>query len=165
MAPIYLPVPTATPVHSLGHTNVSGLAALLHESPEPNPVQLVPPVNAQVFSLGATEWSAKPQELQSVLLNRIGATAQRALVKDDGLFKGGMVVDTPSEWSERKHSDKIKMAVRAFEINVLVVLGSEKLMVEMTRLMNTIPSVTVLRAPKSGGVREWIRWLVRFTFC
>lgn len=152
VSPIYSTLPTSTPVHPFGHTSVSGLAGLLHETPEPNPIQLAPPVNAQVFTLGTTEWSTKPQEVQAALLSRVGAVAQRALIKDDGLFRGGMVIDTPSEWSERKNSDKVKMAVRAFEINVLVVLGSEKLMVEMTRLMNTIPSVTVLRAPKSGGV-------------
>lgn len=47
----------------------------------------------------------------------------------------------------------VKMVVRAFEVNTIVVLGSEKLMVEMERLMRNNQTVTVLRAPKSGGVR------------
>lgn len=152
LAPLFSTIPSATPVHPFGQTSTSGLAALLPETPAPNPVQLTPPVNAQVFAVGASEFSSRPQELQSALISRIGALAQRAAVKDDGLYKGGMIIDTPAEWSDRKHSEMVKMAVRAFEVNVLVVLGSEKLMVEMSRLMSTNKTVTVLRAPKSGGV-------------
>lgn len=37
-------------------------------------------------------------------------------------------------------------------VNVIVVVGSEKLHVEMTKLMSTNRSVMVVRVPKSGGV-------------
>jgi len=37
-------------------------------------------------------------------------------------------------------------------VNVLLVLGSERLYVEMTKLLNTNKTVTVVRVPKSDGV-------------
>lgn len=37
-------------------------------------------------------------------------------------------------------------------VNVLVVVGTERLSVEMNKLMNTNKTVTVIRVPKSDGV-------------
>lgn len=38
-------------------------------------------------------------------------------------------------------------------VNVLLVVGNERLQVEMSKLMNTNKTVTVIRVPKNSGVR------------
>lgn len=45
----------------------------------------------------------------------------------------------------------ITRCVREFEINVLLVVGNERLHVEMSKLMSTNKTVTVIRVPKNGG--------------
>jgi hypothetical protein len=40
-----------------------------------------------------------------------------------------------------------------YAVNVLLVVGNERLHVEMSKLMSTNKTVTVIRVPKNGGVR------------
>ncbi|GAA5921075.1 hypothetical protein JCM3775_004080 [Rhodotorula graminis] len=71
-------------------------------------------------------------------------------------WKAGLLVDSPGEWAEKRGGgwERIKAAVRAFEINILLVVGSERSYVEMTKLMNTNKTVTVVRVPKSDGASD-----------
>jgi len=48
----------------------------------------------------------------------------------------------------------VQQCVKDFGINVLIVVGSEKLYVDMSRLMSTSRSVQVVRVPKSGGASD-----------
>ena len=40
-----------------------------------------------------------------------------------------------------------------FPVNVLLVVGNERLHVEMSKLLSTNKTVQVIRVPKNGGVR------------
>jgi len=70
----------------------------------------------------------------------------------------GLIVDTPSSFasgpgSVQDHRQSlIKACIDAFKINVILVVGHEKLNVEMQRLYGT--HLSVVKIPKSGGVVE-----------
>lgn len=111
-----------------------------------------------------------------VLLKRAGQVATRKVDEsgDADLWRGGMIVDTPGEFAERSKGNVVQQCVKDFgsefliesygrsllmpflplpcTVNVLIVVGSEKLYVDMSRLMSTSRSVQVVRVPKSGGV-------------
>jgi len=69
----------------------------------------------------------------------------------------GLVVDTPSSFASGPGSGDqrqklIKACVDAFKINVILVVGHEKLNVEMQRTYGAI--LKIVKIPKSGGVVE-----------
>jgi len=74
----------------------------------------------------------------------------------------GIIIDTPSSFatavrvgSEMKYP-LLQMCVDLFNVNVIIVIGHEKLNVEMQRLFaqsaSSRRSIAVLKIPKSGGV-------------
>lgn len=88
-----------------------------------------------------------------------------------------MVVDTPAVLTKKENYKWITRAVREFEsesirkltflavaermsafrpkpVNVLLVVGNERLQVEMSKLMSTNKTVTVIRVPKNSGVSK-----------
>ncbi|KAJ3517404.1 hypothetical protein NLJ89_g521 [Agrocybe chaxingu] len=69
----------------------------------------------------------------------------------------GLIVDTPSSFASGPSSNDhrhrlIKACIDAFRVNVIVVVGHEKLNVEMQRAYGSL--LTVVKIPKSGGVVE-----------
>ncbi|GAA5866182.1 hypothetical protein JCM8547_007195 [Rhodosporidiobolus lusitaniae] len=160
-------LPTTTPAASFGTSFSSGppvpfpppAAATGAESP------YVPPVNTDqyaalldplVYFVGHT--SSTVNEPHYEMLMKSVADAARKKIDGEGVesWRAGLMVDTPGEWAEKKGGgwEKVKAAVREFEINVLLVVGSERSYVEMSKLMNTNKTVTVVRVPKSDGASD-----------
>ncbi|GAA5886512.1 hypothetical protein JCM6882_001667 [Rhodosporidiobolus microsporus] len=161
-------LPTSTPAASFGTSFSSGPPV-----PFPAPsaaaagtdAPYVPQVNTDayaalldplVFFVGHT--SPTVNEPHYELLTKSVAEAARRKVDNEGVesWKAGLLVDTPGEWAEKKGGgwERVKAAVREFEINILLVVGSERSYVEMSKLMNTNKTVTVVRVPKSDGASD-----------
>ncbi|GAA5995629.1 cleavage polyadenylation factor subunit CLP1 [Rhodotorula paludigena] len=149
--PVPFPPPTAS----------SSSSAAAADQPPP----YVPPVNSDAFAplvdplvFFAGHLSANVNLPHYELLLQSVADAAKKKVDEAGMgsWKAGWMVDTPGEWAEKKGGgwERIKAAVRAFEINTLLVVGSERSYVEMTKLMNTNKTVTVVRVPKSDGASD-----------
>lgn len=164
-------VPTTTPATPFGTSFSSGPPVPFPPSAAPTSssadqsVPYVPAVNVDayaplvnplVYFYGhlSTNTNVPHYEL---LIKSVAAAVKRKI--DEGgihSWKSGYLIDTPGEWAEKKGGgwDKVKTAVREFEVNVLLVLGSERLYVEMSKLLNTNKSVTVVRVPKSDGASD-----------
>ena len=73
-------------------------------------------------------------------------------VEDDNLVKQtGVIIDTPGSVSHGKGNyEIIQHAVAEFSVNVLVVLGSERLFSDMTRRFGS-KGISVVKLDKSGG--------------
>ncbi|GAA6009077.1 hypothetical protein JCM11491_005739 [Sporobolomyces phaffii] len=144
------PVPFPTPSTS----SSSDAPAPYH--PPVNVDAYAPVLNPLVYYYG--HLTATTNEPHYDLLLKSVAAAVKRKVDAGGIdgWKSGYLIDTPGEWAEKKGGgwEKVKAAVREFEVNVLLVLGSERLYVEMTKLLNTNKTVTVVRVPKSDGASD-----------
>lgn len=172
-------LPTTTPVCPLGTTISSGPPVLFATSnttsdwiPPPSIDTLAPPVNSLVYWHGHTSPNINPS-LYDMLLKSVGKTLKRKL-DQGGLegWKSGVIVDTPGEWAEKKRMISVTKAVRELEseyfddlfserradlhctVNILLVVGNERLYVEMSKLMSLNKTVRVVRVPKSDGVSD-----------
>lgn len=184
-APINHTLPTTTPVLSFGSTHSTALPPLAAPSlttntwePQPNLNALAPMHNGLSFFYGSTEWG-KNEGLTESLFAKLGDCVRRRIEQsnDEGIWRGGMVVDTPAVLTKKENYKWITRAVREFEsesirkltflavaermsafrpkpVNVLLVVGNERLQVEMSKLMSTNKTVTVIRVPKNSGVSK-----------
>ncbi|GAA5954171.1 hypothetical protein JCM3765_005311 [Sporobolomyces pararoseus] len=163
-------VPTTTPAAPFGTSFSSGppvpfSTPSASTSSTDNPAPYIPPVNVDAYAplLNPLVYyyghlSANTNEPHYELLLKSVAGAMKRKVDEGGIdgWKSGFLIDTPGEWAEKKGGgwEKVKAAVREFEVNVLLVLGSERLYVEMSKLLNTNKTVTVVRVPKSDGASD-----------
>jgi len=94
------------------------------------------------------------------LIHTLGTNVADKLENDPEGRASGLIVDTPSSFAassgsgaqgEHRHG-LIKACVEAFKINVILVVGHEKLNVEMQRAYGH--TIQVVKIPKSGGVVE-----------
>ncbi|GAA5899735.1 cleavage polyadenylation factor subunit CLP1 [Sporobolomyces salmoneus] len=157
-------LPTTTPIAPFG-TSFSSGPPVPFPTPSTSQTPYVPPVNIDAYApvLNPLVYfyghlAATTNEPHYELLTKSVASAVKRTVDAGGIdgWKSGYLIDTPGEWAEKKGGgwEKVKAAVREFEVNVLLVFGSERLYVEMTKLLNTNKTVTVVRVPKSDGASD-----------
>ncbi|SPO45242.1 Protein CLP1 [Moesziomyces antarcticus] len=95
---------------------------------------------------------------------------ERRLARDFRSRMSGLLIDTPGVITAdaRTKYAFIQHCIKAFKVDTLVVLGHEKLNLEMTKMFGTaadtaeipgsggqrLPRVSVIKLPKSGGVVE-----------
>ncbi|KAL5490182.1 CLP1 [Sanghuangporus weigelae] len=143
--PITTPIPTQTPANPLGSTATSAPTALASSA-------LVP----LVYWYGHAEVRQNPLLLDRLIRN-LGENVISRHDNDPLGKSSGIIVDSPSSFatgstgsaSEKKFA-LIQTCVDAFHINVIVVVGHEKLNVEMQRMFGS--KLSVIKLPKSGGV-------------
>lgn len=102
---------------------------------------------------GHTEIQRNPVLLERIIRN-LGARIQERLQVDPKGRASGLIVDTPPAFasSSGDHRNKlIKACIESFRVNIILVIGQEKLYAEMQRTYGR--SINVIRLPKSGGVR------------
>ncbi|KAL0574693.1 Cleavage polyadenylation factor subunit clp1 [Marasmius crinis-equi] len=96
--------------------------------------------------------------LMDRLIRNLGVNVDEKSSNDPKGQTAGLIVDTPSSFASgtaatNEHRQKlIKACVDAFKINIILVVGHEKLNVEMQRTYG--PTLKVVKVPKSGGVVE-----------
>ena len=117
---------------------------------------MAPPIDALSLFYGHVE-PFRNGGLASLQLARISQLLSRKLDPrycDETLWRNGVLVDTPSEWTEKGKNAIIAKACRELGISHLLVVGGEKLFIEMRKLLDTNRTVTVVRIPKSPGVAD-----------
>ncbi|KAI0950043.1 Cleavage polyadenylation factor subunit clp1 [Taiwanofungus camphoratus] len=145
-ATIISPLQTSTPASTLGSAATSAPTHLASNA-------LLP----LSYWYGHAE-TRRNALLMDRLIRNLGENVGERL---DGDMEGrvsGLIVDTPSSFaassstgSDHRHG-LIKACVDAFRINVILVVGHEKLNVEMQRMYGN--RIAVVKIPKSGGVVE-----------
>ncbi|KAH9833021.1 Pre-mRNA cleavage complex II protein Clp1-domain-containing protein [Rhodofomes roseus] len=145
-APISSPIQTSTPATTLGCAASSAPTHLTSNA-------LLP----LAYWYGHAETKRNPL-LMDRLIRNLGDNVAERWDHDVESRVSGLIVDTPSSFAassgaqnEHRHA-LIKACVDAFKINVILVVGHEKLNVEMQRTYGN--RMTVVKIPKSGGVVE-----------
>jgi polyribonucleotide 5'-hydroxyl-kinase len=108
---------------------------------------------------GHPDTKSNPQLLDRLIRN-LGVNVLERHDVDPQARVSGLIVDTPSSFASGPSSGSsadsrhtlIKACVDTFHINVILVVGHEKLNAEMQRLFGN--QLTVVKIPKSGGVVE-----------
>ncbi|KDR73633.1 hypothetical protein GALMADRAFT_251398 [Galerina marginata CBS 339.88] len=145
VAPVYGPIPTASPVNPLGTAATTAPVSLSSNA-------LLP----LVYWYGYPETKRNPL-LMNRLIRNLGENVYDRFELDPEGRASGLIVDTPSSFASGPSSNNIrqtliKACIDAFKINMIVVVGHEKLNVEMQRTYGS--QITVVKIPKSGGVVE-----------
>ncbi|KAG1891418.1 Pre-mRNA cleavage complex II protein Clp1-domain-containing protein [Suillus subluteus] len=135
-APIRSPVATASPANPLGSAATSAPTALSSNA-------LIP----LSYWYGHSETKRNPVLLDRLIRN-LGENIRE---RDDDDPEGAENQFLSGSAPDNRHT-LIKACVDAFRINVILVVGHEKLTVEMQRLFGN--RFTVVKIPKSGGVVE-----------
>ncbi|EIW67326.1 hypothetical protein M231_02531 [Tremella mesenterica] len=109
---------------------------------------------------GHTEPSTKGSDIWKKLVSAMGERWKERCAKDPIAAASGLIMDTPSAFTNptlgtKKDDPKARyalvlQAIQTFDIDVIVVIGHEKLTIDLLRLLPS--SIKVLRLPKSGGV-------------
>jgi len=144
------PLGTASPANPLGAAATSAPTILSSNA-------LLP----LVYWYGHPEIKRNPL-LMDRLIRNLGENVMERLDDDSERRVSGIIVDTPSSFASSPSSASaaapdhrqtlIRACVDAFRINVILVVGHEKLNVEMQRTYGN--RMTVVKIPKSGGVVE-----------
>jgi len=145
VSPVHGPIPTGSPANPLGSAATTAPMTLSSNA-------LLP----LVYWYGHPEIKRNPL-LMDRLIRNLGENVNDRFELDPEGQSSGIIVDTPSSFasgpSTSEHRQKlIKACVDAFRINVILVVGHEKLNVEMQRLYGS--HLIVVKIPKSGGVVE-----------
>ncbi|KAJ7510160.1 Pre-mRNA cleavage complex II protein Clp1-domain-containing protein [Mycena galericulata] len=144
-APVHSPLPTCSPGSPLGAAATSAPTALSSNA-------LLP----LAYWYGHAETKRNSLLMERIIRN-IGENINDKYQVDLRGRTAGLIVDTPSSFASGHGSNDdrqklIKACVDAFKINVILVVGHEKLNVEMQRTYAS--RLTVVKIPKSGGVVE-----------
>ncbi|KAI0283090.1 hypothetical protein BGY98DRAFT_1094033 [Russula aff. rugulosa BPL654] len=147
-APVTAPLGTASPASPLGSAATSAPTILSSNA-------LLP----LVYWYGHPQMKRNPL-LMDRLIRLLGENVTERLEGESDARASGMIIDTPSSFASSPSSSStpdhrqtlIRACVDAFRINVILVVGHEKLNVEMQRTYGN--RMTVVKIPKSGGVVE-----------
>ncbi|KAH9981105.1 Pre-mRNA cleavage complex II protein Clp1-domain-containing protein [Lactifluus volemus] len=147
-APVTAPLGTASPASPLGSATTSAPTILSSNA-------LLP----LVYWYGHPDIKRNPL-LMDRLIRNLGENVMERHDLDSEGRASGIIVDTPSSFASSPSSAStmdhrqtlIRACVDAFRINVILVVGHEKLNAEMQRTYGN--RMTVVKIPKSGGVVE-----------
>ncbi|KAF8503385.1 Clp1-domain-containing protein [Russula emetica] len=142
------PLGTASPASPLGSAATSAPTILSSNA-------LLP----LVYWYGHPDMKRNPL-LMDRLIRLLGENVTERHEGDSDARASGIIIDTPSSFASSPSSSStpdhrqtlIRACVDAFRINVILVVGHEKLNVEMQRTYGN--RMTVVKIPKSGGVVE-----------
>ncbi|KAG8769964.1 Cleavage polyadenylation factor subunit clp1 [Serendipita sp. 397] len=144
------PLPTSSPANPLGITATSAPTALSSSKLTP-----------LVHWYGHTDVK-KNAGLMEHLIRVLNEECQERLEIDALARTSGIIIDTPANFTAVPMQDKfalVKAAVYAFRVNVILVIGNEKLTVEMQKIFSSEEAkgqsqrpITVLKIPRSPGV-------------
>lgn len=88
------------------------------------------------------------------LVAQLGITCLSRLKEDKSISADGCVIDMPSLVDQHEGYDIIGHTIADFDVDVLVVIGSERLYSDMVRRYEKNKGIRVLRLRRSGGAVE-----------
>ncbi|KAK6455839.1 protein CLP1 [Scheffersomyces xylosifermentans] len=101
-------------------------------------------------------------DLYKYQISKLGVTVLSRLEEDVNVRNGGIIIDTPP--LSIKDITVIENIVSDFEVNIIVVLGNERLTIDLKkRFKHKASSLTVVKVPKSGGVADADEAFIRRT--
>ncbi|KAJ4487672.1 Pre-mRNA cleavage complex II protein Clp1-domain-containing protein [Lentinula aciculospora] len=146
-AAVHGPISTCSPANPLGSAATSAPTTLSSNAILP-----------LVYWYGHAETKRNPSLMERLIRN-LGVNVQDKFDQDPEGSTAGIIIDTPSSFAAslgpgvNDHRQKlIRACIDAFRINTILIVGHEKLNVEMQRSYGS--TLTVLKIPKSGGVVE-----------
>jgi len=102
-----------------------------------------------VYHFGCATAEENPRLWKS-LVTRLGLAVKSRAEEDEAVRQGGVLIDTPGSIAKGGSYDLIQHVISEFDVNVLLVLGSERLFNELKKKVNE-STTTVVRLDKSGG--------------
>ncbi|CAO3692138.1 unnamed protein product [Umbelopsis ramanniana] len=96
---------------------------------------------------------AENLQLYKLLTSKLAQGVKARSAIDDETRLGGQIIDTTG-LIDNVGYDIIQHAIDQFSVNVVVVLGHERLYSDMTRILRDKPEISVVKVAKSGGVVE-----------
>lgn len=117
------------------------------------------------YYYGHSSVTENPKHLK-LLIEALAESVHRRMEEDAQAAQSGFVVDTSGVIDQLGH-DILTHAIRSLDVNVVFVMGHERLFAEMSRLLKNArtvdgtESVRILKIPKSGGVVERDRTFMR----
>ncbi|XXG82475.1 hypothetical protein AAC387_Pa10g0413 [Persea americana] len=115
-----------------------------------DPVEGIPLEMPLVYCFGHTTPSANP-DLYKVLVKELAQSLERQFAGSVEARAAGMVINTMG-WVEGLGYELLLHAIDAFNVNVVLVLGQEKLCSMLKDVLKTKTNVDIVRLHKSGGV-------------
>ncbi|KAF5735519.1 hypothetical protein HS088_TW15G01026 [Tripterygium wilfordii] len=115
-----------------------------------DPVEGIPLEMPLVYFYGHTTPSQNV-DLYKVLVKELAQVLERQMTGNTESRAGGMVINTMG-WIEGVGYELLLHAIDAFNANVVLVLGQEKLFSMMRDVLKNKPNVDVVKLQKSGGV-------------
>jgi polyribonucleotide 5'-hydroxyl-kinase len=86
------------------------------------------------------------------IVSKMAAVVERKLEQDAELSEGGLLIDT-HPWNENFGFETTMNAIEAFQVNLVITVGSERLHSEFqSKLKTHSRKIEVIKLPKSGGV-------------
>ncbi|KAF8390265.1 hypothetical protein HHK36_024790 [Tetracentron sinense] len=115
-----------------------------------DPVEGIPLEMPLVYFFGHTTPSVNA-DLYKVLVKELSQTLERQFVGNAEARAAGMVINTMG-WIEGVGYELLLHSIDAFNANVVLVLGQEKLCSMLKDVLRNKPNVDVVKLQKSGGV-------------
>ncbi|KAF8742832.1 hypothetical protein RHS02_02904, partial [Rhizoctonia solani] len=145
--PLSSAIPTCTPANPFGATATSAPTALSSSA-------LLPVVHW----FGHSD-AKRNQQLIEKLIRTLADGVKQKFQQDHTLNASGLIIDTPAAFSTSNAQgdskyNLIKTCVEVFDVNTILVMGHDKLSVELQRVFGGSSGINVLKVPKSGGVVE-----------
>ncbi|KAF8350494.1 Pre-mRNA cleavage complex II protein Clp1-domain-containing protein [Amanita rubescens] len=139
------PIPTYSPANTLGSASSTAPTSLSANA-------LLP----LSYWYGHADIRKNPLLVERLIRN-LGENVRDRFGNDAESRVSGLIIDTPSSFASGQGSSDarhklIRACVEAFNVNVIIVVGHEKLNVEMQRIYGS--QLAVVKIPKSGGVVE-----------
>ncbi|KDN51048.1 hypothetical protein RSAG8_00677, partial [Rhizoctonia solani AG-8 WAC10335] len=137
--PLSSAIPTCTPANPFGATATSAPTALSSSA-------LLPVVHW----FGHTD-PKRNQQLVEKLIRALADSIKQKFLQDHTLNASGFIIDTPAAFSQGDNKyNMIKTCVEAFGVNTILIMGHDKLNVELQRIFGNSGDITLLKVPKSG---------------
>lgn len=103
-------------------------------------------------------------ELYKYQLSQLGVAALTRATEDDSVRSSGMIIDTPP--LSMKDYTVIENIISDFEVDLVVVMGNDRLTVDLTRKLQhkiTKGTLNIVKVAKSGGIADTEDSFVRKT--
>lgn len=142
-------LPSPSPVFAYGTTTLTTGSL-------PPSASAAHPTNANSLFIGSENLRQNEKHVKRVI-DWLAATLEKRLARDPRSRCSGILVDTPGVTSAdaKTRYGLIQHIVKVMHVDTIIVLGHEKLNIEMSKLFGGPESgVSVVKLPKSGGVVE-----------
>lgn len=111
---------------------------------------LLHPKNPLVYFYGL-ESPRKNSKFYKHIVSRLALGVSARCGHDTKVRNSGMIVDTPANIYSKDDLSLVSSVVGDFNINIVVVVGHERLYSDMVKKYKNKQQLTVLKVPKSGG--------------